>query len=134
MKKKICFITVIVLFVCMLVGCTSSKLNKINLEELNNKVKNQETFILYCSSENRNNLEEKLSEILDEYNLQAYFFNPSKLTQDEINTLKLTIDYDDPSIVFIINGIDPTILSHANTNNTKEEIIQRLKDMNFITE
>ena len=71
--------------------------------------------------------------MLDEYNLEGYKIDTSKITTEEKNKLETTIAYDDPCIVFIIRGKDPSKLAHINSESiSKEDIIQRLKNINFI--
>ena len=130
--KKFFLLVLLSTFLC-LTGCNSSKLSKINLDELNQKITNKETFIVYFASNNDNLLEKKLNEVLEENNLEGYKVDINKISEEEKNKLQVTIDYSDPSIVFVINGTDPSILSHIDNEDTsKKEIVLRLKDMNFI--
>ena len=130
--KKIFLSLLLVLFV--LTGCSNSKLSSINLDELNEKLNKKETFIIYFSK-NDNKLEDTLNNVLNENSLTGYKFDTSKISNEEKNKLELQIAYEEPSIVFVINGLDSSKLSHiTNQNTTKKEILARLKDMNFIKE
>lgn len=131
MKKRLFIIILMLVFV--LTGCSSSKLKSLSYEELTKKLNDKETFIVYFSTEENNSLEKKLSNVLEDNGLEGYRVNINKITAEEKNTLQLAIPYEDPSIVFIIEGRDPSKLSHI----TDEEIltkhlIEKLKDMNFI--
>ena len=116
----------------LLTGCSSSKLNKISIEELNKKIQDKETFIIYFSK-NDSNLEKTLNKVLDNYDLEGYKIDTSKISNEEKNKLEIQIAYEEPSIVFVINGKDPSKLSHITSEviSTKD-IIKRLQDMNFI--
>ena len=130
--KKIFLSLLLVLFV--LTGCSNSKLSSINLDELNEKLNKKETFIVYFSKSD-NKLEDTLNEVLKENNLSGYKIDTSKINNEEKNKLELQIAYEEPSIVFIVNGLDSSKLSHiTNQNTTKKEILARLKDMKFIKE
>ena len=132
--KKI-YLCILLVLTFILTGCSSSNLSKISLDELNNKLDSKETFILYFASENNNALEKTLVEVLEENNLTAYKVDTNKISDEERLKLQTSIDYKDPSIVFIIKGKDPSVLAHVtNSDNKKEDIINRLKDMNFIQE
>lgn len=120
------------LLVFALTGCTSSKLTSINIDELNEKLNNKESFIIYFASD-ESNLEETLNKVLNEKNIAGYKIDTSKISKEEKNKLEIQVAYEEPSIVFIINGKDPSKLSHVtNENTTSKEILERLKDIKFI--
>ncbi len=130
MKKVL---IIIFLFSFFIVGCSKNKIANISLEELNNKLNNKESFILYFQHDKSNTLKNKLNNILEKYNLNGYSLNSEKLSEQEEEELKMIIPFEKPSIVFIVNGKDPSKLAHITNENIREiEIIARLKDMNFI--
>ena len=131
MKKKI-FVLLLMTFIT-LTGCSSKNLKTISLDELNKKIEAKETFVLYTASKD-NDLEKTITKVLEEKDITGYKLDTSNLSQTEGDNLKITIDYADPSVIFIIKGIDPTKLSHITDENiTSSEIIARLEDMGFIT-
>ena len=132
MKKRCILITIVLLL--LLTACSNNKLSNIKVNELKEKTDNKESFVLYLSA-NDNELESTLNQIVNEYDFNAYKINLDKLSDEEKLELKTKYAYSDPSIIFIIDGKDPTILSHITNNNiTKKAIVERLKDMNFIKE
>lgn len=132
MKKR--YFLLIMIFTLLLTACSSSKLSSINYNELKEKLDNKESFVLYLSSKD-DTLEETLNKVLEEYNFTAYKINTDKLNDEDKLSLKLKFDYADPSIIFIIDGKDPTKLSHVSDSSIrKNSLIARLKDMNFIKE
>jgi len=131
MKKNIFVILALLLFP-LLTGCSSKYLKDISIEELNTKLKNNETFVLYFNDEN-NNIEDTLVKVLEEKNIIGYKINTSKITNDEKLELQTKIDYEKPSIVFVVDGKDPSIMSHITDKDVKKERIEaNLKDMGFI--
>ena len=131
MKKRYLLIITLVMF--LLTGC-SSKLSNINLNDLNEKMDKKESFVLYVYSQD-DTLESTLSSVLDEYEFSAYKINVNKLNDEEKRELKLKFDYAEPSIIFIIEGKDPTVLAHVTDSNIrKSNLIDRLKNMEFIKE
>lgn len=132
MKKR--YFLIIMMFTLLLTACSSGKLSSISYNELKEKVDNKETFVLYVST-NDNALEDTLNNVLEKYDFNAYKINLDKLSDDEKTELKLKYAYEDPSIIFIIEGNDPTILSHVTDSSMRsKDLIARLKDMNFIKE
>lgn len=133
MKKL--FLVLILFVSVLLTGCSNSSLEVINLETLKEKINNKESFVVYFGNNDENILETRLSDIKDEYNITAYKVNTDKISTDEKLAFQTVIDYETPSIVFVIDGLDSSKLSHiTNTDTTKKQIIARLKDMNFIKE
>lgn len=131
MKKVL--LLIIGLFV--LTGCSSNKIEELNYKELNKKFENKETFILYFDGTNGDVLEDTLNRVLEKENLVAYTIDTSKLSQDEINTLRYKADYEEPSIVFIKEGTDPSILTHiTDVYITDESLTTRLTALGFIND
>ncbi len=128
--KKIFLSLFLLLFV--LTGCSSSNLSSLNLEELNEKLSNKESFIIYFSN-GESTLEKTLDTVLKDNDLAGYKIDTSKISNEEKNKLELEIAYEEPSIVFIINGKDPSKLSHITKESaTTKDILQKLKDIKFI--
>lgn len=132
MKKILYFISIIALF--LITGCTKSKLETLSLDNLYEKINNKDTFVLYIHV-GESALEDKLEKVLEKNNLTGYYINGAKLSDEEKLKLETTINFDNSEIVFIIDGQDPSHLSHVtNDETTVKEIEARLKDMNFIKE
>ncbi len=129
--KKI-FLLVLIVLSFILTGCTSNVLSNISIDEVKEKMNNKESFIIYFTDKDSELLETNLKEVLAENNLKGFKVDISKINSDEENNFRLLIDYTNPSIVFIKDGIDPSILSHIKNDATKKDITQKLIDMNFI--
>ena len=130
MKKIIYFVSIFAII--LLTGCSNSKLESISLENLYKKLDNKESFILYIDVDD-STLESKLETALESNNLTGYYLNASKISDEEKLKLEPLITYDASTIVFVINGKDPSRLSHVTESSTSvKEIEARLKDMNFI--
>ena len=132
MKKILYFMSIIGIII--LTGCSKSLLKSLSLDELYNKINNKESFVLYIELGN-STLKNKLEKIVESYNLNGYYIDARKISSDEKLQLEPLIQYDNTEIVFIIDGKDPSSLSHVtNDDTTIKEIEARLKDMKFITE
>ena len=132
MKKR--YFLIVILFTLLLTACSSSKLSSISYNELKEKVNNKETFVLDVTTKD-NTLEDTLKNVLEKYDFKAYKISLDDLNDSEKAELKLKYSYEDPTIIFIIEGNDPTILSHVTDSSIRStDLIARLKDMNFIKE
>ena len=130
--KKILILIVTFIVLLTFTGCSSKFLEKIDYNTLNEKLNNKETFVLYFYNDS-SNLETTLTNVLESNNLIGYKINTSKITNNEKLELQTKIDYKNPCVVFILNGEDPSILSHITDENaTNKRIEDALKDMNFI--
>lgn len=129
MKK----VLLLIIGLFMLTGCSNNKIEELSYKELNKKFENKETFILYFDGTDGDVLEDTLNRVLEKENLVAYTINTSKLSQDEINTLRYKADYEEPSIVFIKEGNDPSILTHiTDVYISDESLTTRLTALGFI--
>ena len=132
LMKKI----LITLILLLAIGCTSGNISSISYKELNKKLDNKDTFIILFTekdNEDAKTLRSTLSRVLIDNNIKEYELYTNKLSKEQITSLKMRINYDVPSIAFIIDGNDPSILSHVNDATiTSKEIEARLKDMGFI--
>lgn len=131
MKKLI-----IAIFLMLLtVGCSGSNYNKLNYENLTKKLENKDTFILLVNdgSDEAKLLKNTLNKVLEENKLTAYEINPNKITEDEKNELRNSFSYENISIIFFKDGIDPSKLSHVtDTSITKKDLEKHLTNLGFI--
>lgn len=128
--KKI-FLLLILVF--LLTGCNKSNIKNISYDELIQKFENKESFILFFDGNNSEILKSTLNKILEKNELEAYTINTEKLNNDEINKLRLNVDYEEPSITFSINGVDPSVITHITDVYISETDLEaRLREANFI--
>lgn len=130
MKRII--ISILLIFI-LLTGCGSNNKN-IGFNELKEKMNNKDSFIVYFSGKD-NLFKNKLNDIGKEYDLTIYTIDTNKISEEDKLNFQNKIDIKEEEIVFILNGQDPSKLSHVtDTSTSKKQIIQRLKDMHFINE
>lgn len=129
MKKVLLLITLLF----MLTGCSNNNIKNINYKDLNKKFEEKETFILYFDGETDDILEKNLNKVLEKNNISAYRLDTTKLTKDEINELRYKADYEEPSIIFIKNGIDVSVITHiTDIYTTEETLTTKLTELGFI--
>lgn len=128
--KKILFILT---FILLVTGCNSSNIKTISYNELNQKFENKESFILFFEGNDSETLKSTLNKILEKNNLEAYTIKTNKLDNDKLNELRLKVDFEEPSITFVIDGSDPSVITHiTNVYIEEDDLETRLHDMNFI--
>jgi len=129
MKFKHILLVFLVAF--LLVGCKSNNISSISYEKFKERVDKKESMILFFGESDT--LETTLNNVLNKHNIKAYRVKTSSLNDEEINSLREIIDYDDPSICFIIEGVNPTVLTNITDEYTTEAKLENvLKDLNFI--
>ena len=129
MKFKHILLVFVVAF--LLVGCKSNNISSISYEKFKERVDKKESMILFFGESDT--LETTLNNVLNKHNIKAYRIKTSSLDDEEINSLREIIDYDDPSICFIIEGVNPTVLTNITDEYTTEAKLENiLKDLNFI--
>lgn len=128
MKKKILLIITILL---LATACSSSYLKKINLNTLNEKISNEESFVLYLTEEDEagNTLRNTLLKVAKELDIQTFYLNTSDLDDEELENLKENFYFEDSNIiVFVKNGIEETVLAriddpYISANDLQAELI-----------
>lgn len=153
-KKKIIFIviaTLIILFASGSMIYSSIVLNKnqkeldkrlveLTLPELQDKVKNKDTFILvYTQTECGHcaNYKPKLKKILLENDLTAYEISLDKLSKierSELNQIANPQDNGTPTTIFIKEGTEARISSRLVGNQEEHKIKEKLIEQGFIKE
>ena len=124
---KIKHILLVFMIAFLLVGCKSNNINSISYEKFKEKVDKKESMVLIFGESDT--LETTLNNVLNKHNLKAYRVKTSNLSDDELNELKGIVYYEEPSICFIVDGNNPTILT-----NVTDEYITETKLENILTD
>ncbi len=129
--NKFKHILLVLVVTLLLVGCKSNNVNSISYEKFKEKIDKKESLILFFGESKT--LETTLNNVLNKYDLKAYKIKTSSLNEDELNELKGIIDYEEPSICFIVDGINPTKLTNITDEYIEEAKLETvLKNLNFI--
>ena len=125
--KKIAMIFLLLLTVT---ACSSSYLSKLNYKKLMTKLDNKESFVLYLTNEDESGLTLKntLTTVCKDNNMKCFYLNTDNLDEDELDSLKEKITFEDSNIiVFIKEGKENTVLAriddvYISANDLKEEL------------
>ena len=125
--KKIAMIFLLLLTVT---ACSSSYLSKLNYKKLTTKLDNKESFVLYLTNEDESGLTLKntLQTVCKNNNIKCFYLNTDNLDEDELDSLKEKITFEDSNIiVFIKEGKENTVLAriddvYISANDLKEEL------------
>lgn len=107
MKKN--FIKTIFLFIIitLMTGC-SNVLQRVDFKELEEKIKNKESFILLISQESCSHCEDytpKIKKVLKNNNLEAYNLNITYVSEEDFNKFKEIFEFEGtPTTIFIKDG------------------------------
>ena len=126
MKK----ITMIFLLLLTVTACSSSYLSKLNYKKLMTKLDNKESFVLYLTNEDESGLTLKntLQTVCKDNNIKCFYLNTDNLDEDELDSLKEKITFEDSNIiVFIKEGKENTVLAriddvYISAKDLKEEL------------
>lgn len=125
--KKIAMIFLLLLTVT---ACSSSYLSKLNYKKLMTKLDNKESFVLYLTNEDESGLTLKntLQTVSKDNNIKCFYLNTDNLDEDELDSLKEKITFEDSNIiVFIKEGKENTVLAriddvYISAKDLKEEL------------
>jgi predicted bacteriocin transport accessory protein len=140
-KKKVIILVSVCLIV--LIGAIigdkimgKSYLNKIELDNLIEKIDNKEDFILLVSQTTCSHCasyKPKLEKVTNKYKLNIYYIEADLLTDEEEKKFKSYITFDGtPVTLFFRNGEEKTAANRINGNASTDKIEKKLKSNGFI--
>ena len=135
MKKTIKFFILVFIGV-ILAGCGNTSITEITYKDLEKKLENQESFILEIVQDGCSNCESfspKFDKVLQKHGLTAVSINRAKLS--DIDSTKLDNLYNitgTPTVIFIENGEEPSILRRIIGDVNQDKIISKLKNVGYI--
>lgn len=131
--KKIAMIFLLLLTVT---ACSSSCLSKLNYKKLMTKLDNKESFVLYLTNEDESGLTLKntLQTVCKDNNIKCFYLNTDNLDEDELDSLKEKITFEDSNIiVFIKEGKENTVLARIdNVYISAKDLKEELKNQEYL--
>lgn len=141
-KKNIIFIIAIILLITIISLLifnkqTKGEFTKINYNQIKEKIKNKDNFILIVSRTTCSHCldyKPKVKEITKEYNIKVYYIDydeESKTNQDKLLN-DLNLDGSTPITMFFKKGEETSLMDRLNGDLSKSKVIEKLKKMGFI--
>ena len=107
MKKNFIKTIFLLIIITLMTGC-SNVLQRVDFKELEEKIKNKESFILLISQESCSHCEDytpKIKKVLKNNNLEAYNLNITYVSEEDFNKFKEIFEFEGtPSTIFIKDG------------------------------
>ena len=107
MKKNFIKTIFLLIIITLMTGC-SNVLQRVDFKELEEKIKNKESFILLISQESCSHCEDytpKIKKVLKNNNLEAYNLNITYVSEEDFNKFKEIFEFEGtPTTIFIKDG------------------------------
>ena len=144
MKKKNIFLilcTIALIYLILLIVLYNyfnrSRLYELNVDNVIEKINNKDSFILCISAtycEHCKEYKPKLEDISQKYELDIYYIDFDKYSENEQQLFRNYISFDGstPVTLFIKNGEEETTVNRINGNVSKDKIISKFKSNGFI--
>lgn len=133
--KKILTVLILVL---LLTGCGKSNITSISYDELQNKIDNKDTFVLYVGSSSCSHCsayKPVLEKVLKKYNINIFYIDVGVLSEAKYNAVMRKVDGDGtPTTVYIEKGktkTSPKIVGF-NEYGGDEVIVKFFKKIGYI--
>ena len=128
--------TIIILNGCSKKDYKSPHIKEISYENFKERLANKEKFAIYIGNDNCTYCNEympTLNEFLDEYNVDIFQLDNSKMSDEEYKEFKTYVNISGtPTIAFIENGEEETALNRLVGAETKESTINKFKINGYI--
>lgn len=137
MKKLKYLLLLIAVISITLIGCAKQGYKTITYNELQKKIENKETFILFVGRESCSACsiyKEILNERANDHKgINFYYIDLDSLSEEEINKIDSTYDYSATPTSFIIEkGEMPTSFDKFTGYNIFDNLIEKLKEKGII--
>ena len=108
----------------------------IKVNDLNNKIKNKESFVVVISQTGCSHCEQYLPELnkaLNDYDLKVYVLNISGISDEENKILAQHLKFSGtPTTIFFKDGEEKTTLNRIVGYISKDKIIEKFKALEYI--
>lgn len=130
-------IIIILLTATILILGSKSNLVKLNYNEVIEKLKDKETFVLCISAKDCihcQNYKPKLKKISNQYKIKIYYIDTDTIDKDNYDEFKKQLNFDGstPVTLFIKDGEEKTTATRINGDASSRTIISKLKTNGFI--
>ena len=131
MKKLL----ITLLGILTLTGCSSNKIVDLTYNELEDKIKNKDTFILQITNDGCSACETfypRFEEIIKDNDLTSYKVNLAKLGNNMNDFNKMFNIKGTPTVIFINKGEEESTYDRIYGAVNNDKIIEKLKKQNYL--
>lgn len=136
--KKIKNIIIVFLVLFMFSGCGKNNLVKLSYKEFKNKLNSKDSFFVEIVQDGCSHCAEftpKLKEVLNDYDVKGYQLNLTYLDEDDYEDFSNSYSVSGtPTIIFITNGQETSLLQRINGNVSVDKLVSKLKSNGYIKE
>ena len=134
MKKYL--LVVLAVLALFLTGCGKKTYTSLNYVEYLEKLDNKETFPLVIGSDTCSAcklFKGTMESFITEYQVEVYYIDISKLSEDEYNALKSQTSFDGtPTTVFIKDGALTSYYNRIDGAESYSKVVETYKNNNYI--
>lgn len=143
MKNKVTTIILIlaisVFLIFFIVNKSSNKSKNIifiDVNKLEEKIKNKDTFILVLTQDGCSHCESYapiLEQVAKKYNIEIYNINLTNVKKEDVPKLNAIANVNGtPTTIFFTDGIEKTTLNRINGDISEDKLVKKLKKLGYI--
>lgn len=136
MKRFINILLISIVFIFTLTGCSNKHIKEISFKEFEKKIENKDTFAVYIGNKDCVHCvayRPILEEVLDEYDINIYHLDNSKLSKKELSKMTDYVNISGtPTVAFLVNGEEESTLDRIVGESDKETTIEKFKANGYI--
>ncbi len=133
--KKMKFL-LLLLLPLLLCSCSKNYIINSTIDDIEKKVENNESFILYIGSSDCSNCASftpKLKNVVNKNKITVYYIDIYNISDEDYTRLFKIVNFQGtPTVAFIKNGMDPGSQTHIRGNVSMDEIISSFKNNDYI--
>lgn len=136
--KKITKILILITIIFTLTACGNKTYKEITYDELNTKLENKESFILFIGSDTCSacsNYKVTLNQVIEKYGTEVFYLDLHNLSDKEESAITGMFPISGtPTTVFIKNGKEKDTFNRIVGSAKSEKIISKFKENGYIKE
>lgn len=136
--KRIRLVIGLFFILFLLSGCSSkSGINQINFDKYQTLIDDNKSFaieIMSSSCSHCESLKPKLESVVDDYKIELYQLDVSKINDDEYDKLKSLIGkVSTPQIIFYVDGEENSSATRIFGDVSTDKLIEKFKENGYIS-
>ena len=134
MKKVLCLVLLILLTGC---GNKLTTYKEINYKELENKLDNKESFVLFIGSSTCSHckaFKTTIDSVIKKYQVEVFYIDVYELSEDEKNAMNSKIQFKyTPTTIFIEKGVASSAINKRIVGESSyDKVVKKFKSNGYI--